>query len=271
MSMPGFLSSLNTLQECPLAVEATGLDAGEAWMTTRLAGLQFYSYNQSDGLEGAVRPQFGDRLHLMRRPDNRADKNAVEIWWKNEFMIGHLPAHNAEEVAPLMDAGKALRAYVSDPGDGRAWSLEAILIGPAAEAQHTRWLEAEASGAMHEIYGPKYPRQIKRLAAMRFEDYFAQGRTTRLRDAVEVLSTVPFSPDLPPAGESTTVEGIAAALGIGTGEAIGFVESAGIRAKARINYGKSQWRSIRISPRLAAAIEETGQRPSPVATWEIPF
>lgn len=49
-----------------------------------------------------------------------------------------MPRDTAAELAPLMDAGAACRAYVLDPGDGEAWSLRALLVGPAAGPLHRR-------------------------------------------------------------------------------------------------------------------------------------
>jgi len=125
----------------------------EFWATTSLAGLQFYDYASRDPvLDTEVLPRFGDRLALMRRPDNRFDANAVETWWRNEYQLGHLPRSVAANVAPLLDAGKSLRAYVVETGNGRAWSLQALLIGAAAEPLHDARIARVATSAASEIW-----------------------------------------------------------------------------------------------------------------------
>jgi hypothetical protein len=115
----------------PFALERSRVEAGEPCLSSEAAGLQFYRYGKPDGLGGRVWPKAGDRLMLVRRPDNRHDKNAVEIWWRNVHLLGHLPRSAARKLAPRMDIGDALRAYVIEEGAGEAWSLEIALVGAA--------------------------------------------------------------------------------------------------------------------------------------------
>lgn len=130
---------LHALDLTPLDLELERLRAGEPWCTVAVAGLQFYRYGEWDEvLDRPVIPEAGDRLALMRRPENPADPHAVEIWWRDGHQFGHVPRDTAAELAPLMDAGAACRAYVLDPGDGEAWSLRALLVGPAAGPLHRR-------------------------------------------------------------------------------------------------------------------------------------
>lgn len=68
---------------CPatsaVRLERPRLETGEPWCVTRLAGLQFYGYGEP-GLDGApLWPDAGERLNLVRRPDNPVDGNAVEV------------------------------------------------------------------------------------------------------------------------------------------------------------------------------------------------
>lgn len=86
MQRPDFSAFADTDLGLELSIEA------EFWASTSVAGLQFYSYAMLDrDLDIDVMPRAGDRLTLMRRPDNQADYNAVEVWWKNHYMLGHLP------------------------------------------------------------------------------------------------------------------------------------------------------------------------------------
>lgn len=122
------------LAETPLAIERGRIDAGEACCLVLVAGLQYHDYHAWDDiLERRIMPAAGDRVSLMRRPENRADVNAVEIWWRDGHHFGYLPREIAAVIAPEMDAGVALRAYIVDPGDGCPWSVQVLLVGPACK------------------------------------------------------------------------------------------------------------------------------------------
>ena len=96
---------------------------------TSVAGMQFYDYDDHDDLVGNIKPKPGDRLQLVRRPENRADTNAVEVWYRDgRFQIGHLPKIVASYAAQDLDAGKSLRCYCADGGDGDAWSMTVVLF-----------------------------------------------------------------------------------------------------------------------------------------------
>lgn len=113
------------------------------WATCATAGLQFYSYGQPDEFlaGGVVVPEDGDRVTIMRRPDNPADGNACEVWWRNACHLGHLPRSVAAAVAPRLDARESLRAYVVDKGRGGAWELVLLLVGDAVADLHEQRLD----------------------------------------------------------------------------------------------------------------------------------
>ena len=100
-------------------LEAAAVAAGGPWAWFRTAGLQYGDYGQyAEMLNGEmVIPGRGDRLHLMRRPTNPHDTNAVEIWWRNFWFLGHVPRPTAAILAGPLDAGRAARAYALDPGE----------------------------------------------------------------------------------------------------------------------------------------------------------
>jgi hypothetical protein len=94
-----------------------------------VAGLQYYSYDDSDELIGKVRPKSGDRLQLIRKPKNAYDQNAIEVWYRDSrFMLGHVPSEFACYLAEDLDSGKNVRAYCVNSGNGEAWSVEIILF-----------------------------------------------------------------------------------------------------------------------------------------------
>ena len=148
-----------------------------------------------------VIPQPGDRLHLVREPANPHDGNAIQVWWRNSHMLGHLPRYVASEIAPLLDAGVAARAYVAEPGDGEAWSLRALVVGPAAEPHWAQCIQHIAWQALGPTEAEdKRARRLKHRAE-RAVDFNEARRGARLRQAVEVLFKAPFEPDLPAVGE----------------------------------------------------------------------
>lgn len=105
----------------PVRVELPRLAAGEPWFTCEIAGLQFYDYAWHDpDLDVIVMPTNGDRLQLVRDPENPHDGNAIGLVWRNDRPLGHIPRDLARDVATLLDAGAPARAYVIDAGDGEA-------------------------------------------------------------------------------------------------------------------------------------------------------
>jgi len=118
----------------PLAVEAHAFADGVPFFEMPVAGLQYADYGRR-GLDDKPQiPQSGDRLQLVRNPENRADRNAVEVWWRNNVRVGHVPRVHAALLAPALDTGLAARAYVVDPGNGAAWTASIVVIGAAAAA-----------------------------------------------------------------------------------------------------------------------------------------
>ena len=90
-----------------------------------LAGSQYYAV---DALWGEMR--LGDRLTLVREPENRYDKRAVRIEWKGH-KLGYVPRKNNRLVAESLDMGEALEARISklrdDPDPWRRVEFEIYL------------------------------------------------------------------------------------------------------------------------------------------------
>ncbi len=91
-----------------------------------LAGSQYYAVAE-------LWPQIrvGDRLTLVREPDNRHDRNAVRVEW-NGRQLGYVPRAENRAVATALDAGEKLEARVSklreDPDPWRRVEFEVFLI-----------------------------------------------------------------------------------------------------------------------------------------------
>lgn len=71
----------------------------------------------------------GTPIHLVREPDNPHDRNAIGAWitcsqlWgliKARRQIGYIGAHLAEDLAPLIDAGRPVTATVDAVTGGGA-------------------------------------------------------------------------------------------------------------------------------------------------------
>lgn len=200
-SLP-IVPDLTGLAGTPVAVELPRLAVGEPWFTTQVAGLQFYDYGRRDeDLDVIVMPTNGDRLQLVRDPENPHDHHAIRIVWRNDRQLGHVPRTVACDVAPLLDAGAAARAYVVDAGDGEAWSCRALIVGAAAAPWHERHLAHVVSEALHAR--PEREDRLRRRSLKRAEraaTTLQTMRRRRLRQAVDVLMGVPFEPELPAVG-----------------------------------------------------------------------
>lgn len=90
-----------------------------------LAGSQYY---QLTALWHEIRP--GDRLTLIREPENRHDPNAVRVEWNGQ-QLGYVPRAENRAVAAALDAGEALEARVfrlrNDPNPWKRVEIEVYL------------------------------------------------------------------------------------------------------------------------------------------------
>ena len=91
-----------------------------------LAGSQYYAARQA---WSELRP--GDRLELVREPDNRHDRNAVRIDWRTQA-LGYVPRAENRAVARALDAGERLVARIAtlreDPDPWRRIEFEIFLV-----------------------------------------------------------------------------------------------------------------------------------------------
>ena len=73
----------------------------------------------------------GDRLELVREPDNPYDANAVRIEWRGR-QLGYLPRRDNAAVARQLDRGAALEARVTQLRENRNRSvrLEFEVVAP---------------------------------------------------------------------------------------------------------------------------------------------
>ncbi len=85
----------------------TAIEAMIVVRSSPLAGFQFHA-----GEELFAQMQVGDRLALVREPDNPHDRNAVRVEWR-QVKLGYVPRRDNPQVARQMDLGAALEARIS--------------------------------------------------------------------------------------------------------------------------------------------------------------
>ena len=71
-----------------------------------LAGSQYYAVSK---VWSDIR--VGDRLTLIREPDNRHDRKAIRVEWKSH-KLGYVPRAENRAAARALDAGEKLEAHV---------------------------------------------------------------------------------------------------------------------------------------------------------------
>ncbi|MFM7216412.1 MAG: HIRAN domain-containing protein [Bacteroidota bacterium] len=76
------------------------------------------SYLELDKVEPGLKQ--GDKLLLLREPDNEHDRFAVVIFTAESQKLGYLPRNRNESVARLLDAGKLLFAVL----ESKEWQDE---------------------------------------------------------------------------------------------------------------------------------------------------
>jgi hypothetical protein len=64
----------------------------------------------------------GDRLQLVREPDNPYDSNAVRVDWRGA-VLGYVPRRDNAAVARQLDRGAALEARVAGLRENRNHSV----------------------------------------------------------------------------------------------------------------------------------------------------
>lgn len=73
-------------------------------------------------IEPFLRP--GERLELIRVPDNPSDPNAIKIFTRDRVKLGYVPRKDNQILARLMDAGKLLYAVIAE----KAWQSDWLRV-----------------------------------------------------------------------------------------------------------------------------------------------
>ncbi|MBI2296882.1 MAG: HIRAN domain-containing protein [Betaproteobacteria bacterium] len=86
----------------------------------------------------------GDRLELVREPDNPYDANAVRVVWRGH-MLGYLPQRDNAAVARQLDRGAPLEARVTRVQENRNRSVrlefEVVVPLPSSDSKPPKAIE----------------------------------------------------------------------------------------------------------------------------------
>ena len=93
-----------------LAVLGTGAHAQSVKLLVQSSPLAGFRYHEA----GAAWPELrvGDRLELVREPDNPYDANAVRVEWRGR-KLGYVPRAENPALAWAMDRGETVTARIS--------------------------------------------------------------------------------------------------------------------------------------------------------------
>jgi hypothetical protein len=258
---------LQAVQSREIGDVAEDIAEGEPWCLTELAGLQFYEYGLwDDWLEERVMPKDGDRLSLVRVPENAHDENAVEVWWRNGLKLGHLPRAVAAVVAGPLDIGLRCRAYIADGGTGEAWTAKALLVGEAVRSLHEKRISHVIADAIREHEHREWGiesrrRELGRVNGLRFREEQDERRKRRVVQAVNaLLPGEPFEIEPPPLGwcELYTIE---KALDVSRSTARRIAERAGSKVEVHRRGWYATGTHVEVTSRLQDAMREWAAHP----------
>jgi len=95
------------LLACLAAPAQAGIESGIIVQTSPVAGFQYHAGRALFPLMN-----LGDRLELVREPDNPHDARAVRVEWRGA-MIGYAPRADNVDLARLMDKGVPVEGRVT--------------------------------------------------------------------------------------------------------------------------------------------------------------
>lgn len=110
------------------------LRAAEAVIVVQRSPLAGYRHYEGHVVLHDMRP--GDRLELVREPDNPYDSNAVRVEWRG-VKLGYVPRRDNAAVARQMDRGNALEARLAALRENRNRSvrIEFEVVAPLETRQ----------------------------------------------------------------------------------------------------------------------------------------
>ncbi|KAG6378256.1 putative DNA repair protein rad5 [Boletus reticuloceps] len=90
-------------------------------LKTSIVGVQYY--------KGLVGP--GEQVRLVREPNNRYDRNAIQVQNIGGAQVGHIPRNVASQLAPLLDRGLVTVEGDMHEGNRKALSMSLNIYGPS--------------------------------------------------------------------------------------------------------------------------------------------
>lgn len=81
---------------------------------TKVAGVSRRNADGGERQEIIKRCRVGDKLDLIREPDNPHDAYAVKVCRQTGEQIGYIPAHLAREISEAFEKGARIDAEISD-------------------------------------------------------------------------------------------------------------------------------------------------------------
>jgi hypothetical protein len=92
------------------AAASANLHAQQVRLLVQSSPLAGFRYHEAPGLFPELR--IGDRLELVREPDNPHDPNAVRVEWRGR-RLGYVPRRENSALAWAMDRGEPVSARIS--------------------------------------------------------------------------------------------------------------------------------------------------------------
>ena len=130
--------------DTPLGDALIYLSATPFW-TMPIAGIQYHEVGEYDECLGTIIPALGDRLELVREPDNHYDENAIKVMWRNgQHHIGYIPRTIASYIAQIMDSGSLIESYILISSE-QNWGIHIILYNKLFEENKGWKLDKEYS------------------------------------------------------------------------------------------------------------------------------
>ena len=105
---------------CACACWASSQPAADAVIVVQRSPIAGFRHHDAPAVWRDVRA--GDRLELVREPDNPHDPNAIRVEWRGRT-LGYLPRSDNAAVARQLDRGAALRASVAQLTENRNHSV----------------------------------------------------------------------------------------------------------------------------------------------------
>jgi hypothetical protein len=104
------LEAVAALAAAILATASASVQAQQVRLLVQSSPLAGFRYHEAPGLFPELR--VGDRLDLVREPDNRHDPNAVRVDWRGR-QLGYVPRRENSALAWAMDRGEPVSARIS--------------------------------------------------------------------------------------------------------------------------------------------------------------